>query len=128
FLLWAVTGAGKTEMTFPLIDSVLKNAGKVLVATPRRDVVLELAPRMAKAFPTTTMAVLYGGSEDRWQEADLTIATTHQLLRFSQAFDLFILDELDAFPFHNDPMLAYAANRCCKSDGAFVYLSATPPT
>ncbi len=128
FLLWAVTGAGKTEMTFPLIDGVLKNAGKVLVATPRRDVVLELAPRMAKAFPTTTMAVLYGGSEDRWQEADLTIATTHQLLRFSQAFDLVILDELDAFPFHNDPMLAYAANRCCKSDGAFVYLSATPPT
>lgn len=128
FLLWAVTGAGKTEMTFPLIDRVLRNKGNVLVATPRRDVVLELAPRMVKAFPTTTMAVLYGGSEDRWQEAELTIATTHQLLRFSQAFDLVILDELDAFPFHNDPMLAYAANRCCKSNGAFVYLSATPPT
>lgn len=128
FLLWAVTGAGKTEMIFPLIDRVLKNNGKVLVATPRRDVVLELAPRMAKAFPDTTIAVLYGGSEDRWREAYLTIATTHQLLRFSQAFDLVILDELDAFPFHNDPMLAYAANVCCKCDGAFVYLSATPPS
>lgn len=127
FLLWAVTGAGKTEMTFPLINHVLRNKGKVLVATPRRDVVLELAPRMAKAFPATTISVLYGGSEDRWQRADLTIATTHQLLRFSQAFDLVILDELDAFPFHNDPMLAYAANACCKYDGAFVYLSATPP-
>lgn len=127
FLLWAVTGAGKTEMTFPLIDKVLRNKGNVLVATPRRDVVLELAPRMAKAFPATTISVLYGGSEDRWQKADLTIATTHQLLRFSQAFDLVILDELDAFPFHNDPMLAYAANACCKHDGAFVYLSATPP-
>ncbi|WDF51465.1 helicase-related protein [Paenibacillus sp. KACC 21273] len=127
FLLWAVTGAGKTEMTFPLIDHVLQNKGKVLVATPRRDVVLELAPRMAKAFPATTISVLYGGSEDRWRSADLTIATTHQLLRFSQAFDLVILDELDAFPFHNDPMLAYAANACCKYDGAFVYLSATPP-
>ncbi|WP_236570510.1 DEAD/DEAH box helicase [Paenibacillus sp. An7] len=127
FLLWAVTGAGKTEMTFPLLDAILSGGGSVLVATPRRDVVLELAPRVARAFPEVTRATLYGGSSDRWRRGELTLATTHQLLRFRHAFDLVIIDELDAFPYHNDPMLAYAAEACCKQGGSFIYLSATPP-
>ncbi|MCM3786017.1 DEAD/DEAH box helicase family protein [Neobacillus mesonae] len=127
FLLWAVTGAGKTEMTYPLLDYILSSGGSVLVATPRRDVVLELAPRVARAFPDTARVTLYGGSSERWQRGQLTLATTHQLLRFRHAFDLVIIDELDAFPYHNDPMLAYAAEACCKPGGSFIYLSATPP-
>lgn len=127
FLLWAVTGAGKTEMIFPLIQYALDRGGTVLVATPRRDVVLELAPRIAKAFPDEPAAVLYGGSVQRWERARLYLATTHQLLRFHEAFDLVIIDELDAFPYHNDPMLAFAAEASCKPDGRFIYLSATPP-
>jgi len=127
FLLWAVTGAGKTEMIFPLLESILLGGGRVLVATPRRDVVLELAPRLARAFPEERLAVLYGGSPDRWSGGGLTLATTHQLLRFHQGFDMVIIDELDAFPYHNDPMLAYAAEQACKPDGTFIYLSATPP-
>ncbi|OMF04635.1 DNA/RNA helicase [Paenibacillus amylolyticus] len=127
FLLWAVTGAGKTEMIFPLLQHTLDRGGRALVATPRRDVVLELAPRLAKAFPDTSLATLYGGSDERWKDAQLTLATTHQLMRFYQGFDLVIIDELDAFPYHNDPMLAHAAASSCKPDGNFVYLSATPP-
>ncbi|MDT3428019.1 late competence protein required for DNA uptake (superfamily II DNA/RNA helicase) [Paenibacillus forsythiae] len=127
FLLWAVTGAGKTEMIFPLLEAVLAAGGRALVATPRRDVVLELAPRLAKAFPAESIAVLYGGSQDRWAEGRLALATTHQLLRFHQGFDLVIIDELDAFPYHNDPMLAFAAEGACKPGGSFIYLSATPP-
>jgi competence protein ComFA len=127
FLLWAVTGAGKTEMIFPLLDAVLKSRGRVLVATPRRDVVLELAPRLARAFPDEMVVTLYGGSQERWRPGNLTLATTHQLMRFNHAFDLVIIDEIDAFPFHNDPMLAYAAQNACKPEGKFVYLSATPP-
>lgn len=127
FLFWAVTGAGKTEMVFPLLEAVLAAGGRALVATPRRDVVLELAPRLARAFPAETLAVLYGGSPDRWVSGRLTLATTHQLLRFNQGFDLVIIDELDAFPYHNDPMLAYAAGQVCKQDGSFIFLSATPP-
>ncbi|WP_090952640.1 helicase-related protein [Paenibacillus sp. OK060] len=127
FLLWAVTGAGKTEMIFPLLQYILERGGGALVATPRRDVVLELAPRLAKAFPDISLATLYGGSTERWKDAQLTLATTHQLMRFYQGFDLVIIDELDAFPYHNDPMLAHAAASSCKPDGHFVYLSATPP-
>ncbi|MGG4144820.1 helicase-related protein [Paenibacillus algorifonticola] len=128
FLLWAVTGAGKTEMTFPLVESVLLRGGKALIATPRRDVVLELSPRIRRAFPEHNVVTLYGGSEQRWEQGDITLATTHQLLRFNQAFDLVILDELDAFPYHNDPQLHYAAEKSCFPTGRRVLLSATPPT
>ncbi|WP_342437435.1 helicase-related protein [Paenibacillus sp. FSL L8-0436] len=127
FLLWAVTGAGKTEITFPLLEAVLRAGGRVLIATPRRDVVLELAPRLGRAFPDRTLSVLYGGSPDRWGQSQMVLATTHQLLRFHQSFDLVIIDELDAFPYVNDPMLAFAAEHACKPDGRFIYLSATPP-
>lgn len=127
FLLWAVTGAGKTEMIFPLLAYVLEQGGKALVATPRRDVVLELAPRLKVAFPQAQIATLYGGSVERFKQGNLVIATTHQLMRFSHCFDLVVIDELDAFPYHNDPMLAYAAAQCCKPNGKYILLSATPP-
>ena len=127
FLLWAVTGAGKTEMIFPLLDAVLLAGGRALVATPRRDVVLELAPRLARAFGEDRLSVRYGGSPDRKRIAPLTLATTHQLLRFREAFDLVLIDELDAFPFHGDPMLKFAADKARRTDGVTVLLTATPP-
>ncbi len=70
---------------------------------------------------------LYGGSEQCWEQGQITIATTHQLLRFHEAFDLVIIDEIDAFPYHNNPMLAYAAAKVCKPSGTNIFLSATPP-
>lgn len=128
FLIWAVTGAGKTEMIYPLIEHELAQGRKVLIATPRKDVVLELMPRVQAAFPQQSIVALYGGSRQRWEQAKITLATTHQLLRFYQGFDLVILDELDAFPYHNNPMLEFAAQKACKPQGRFIYLSATPPT
>src|SRR5690606_33453950 len=47
--------------------------------------------------------------------------------RYEAGFDLVVLDEVDAFPYHGDPMLEYAARKACKPGGAFVMLSATPP-
>lgn len=127
FLYWAVTGAGKTEMIFPLIACEVARGGRVLVATPRRDVVLELQPRLAAAFPANALVTLYGGSAQRWERGEITLATTHQLLRFWRRFDLVILDEIDAYPFHNNPMLEHAARQACKLGGRYVLLSATPP-
>ncbi|WP_338135944.1 hypothetical protein [Paenibacillus thiaminolyticus] len=85
-------------MVFPLIEDALLHGGRALVATPRRDVVLELKPRIEKAFPAERVVTLYGGSPERWGEGRITLATTHQLLRFDRAFDLVIIDELDALP------------------------------
>lgn len=127
FLIWAVTGAGKTEMIFPFIHYTAARGGRVLIATPRKDVVLELQPRIQRAFANYSVVTLYGGSEQRWEQGQITIATTHQLLRFHQAFDLVIIDEIDAFPYHNNPMLSYAADNVCKPSGTNILLSATPP-
>jgi competence protein ComFA len=127
FLIWAVTGAGKTEMIFPFIQYELARGGRVLVATPRKDVVLELRPRLAKAFANNSVVTLYGGSEERWEQGDITLATTHQLMRFREAYDLVIIDEIDAFPYHNNPVLEYAAQKVCKPNGNYILLSATPP-
>lgn len=128
FLLWAVTGAGKTEMIFPLVDYVISRGGRALIASPRRDVVLELDPRIRRAFPGAQVVTLYGGSEQRWERGEITLSTTHQLFRFQEAFDLVILDELDAFPYHGDPMLKYAADKSCLPGAPRLLLSATPPS
>ncbi|MZQ82383.1 DEAD/DEAH box helicase [Paenibacillus sp. 5J-6] len=127
FLIWAVTGAGKTEMIFPFIHLTVARGESVLIATPRKDVVLELQPRISRAFAEYSVVTLYGGSEQRWEQGQITIATTHQLMRFDKGFDLVIIDEIDAFPYHNNPMLAYAAAKVCKPNGVNILLSATPP-
>lgn len=125
-LVWAVCGAGKTEVLFAGIEAALAAKKRVCIATPRTDVVLELTPRLRAAFPEIKVASLYGGSEDRHFYAPLTIATTHQLLRFYQAFDALILDEVDAFPYTVEESLQHAAIQARKLSAAMIYLTATP--
>ena len=62
------------------------------------------------------------------KNAQLTIATTHQLLRFYKAFDTIIIDEVDAFPYSIDSSLQYAVKQAQKEKSAIIYLSATPST
>lgn len=125
-LVWAVCGAGKTEVLFAGIESALAAKKRVCIATPRTDVVLELTPRLKSAFPGISVTSLYGGSEERHLYATLTIATTHQLLRFYHAFDTIILDEVDAFPYTVEETLQYAAVQARKPESAMIYLTATP--
>jgi competence protein ComFA len=125
-LVWAVCGAGKTEVLFAGIAAALAARQRVCIATPRTDVVLELTPRLKAAFPHITVASLYGGSDDRYLYAPLTIATTHQLLRFYQAFDTIILDEVDAFPYTVEESLQHAVIQARKPIFSMIYLTATP--
>lgn len=124
-LLWAVTGAGKTEMLFETLAYALQKQMRIGLASPRVDVCTELYPRIKEAF-TVKPLLLHGKSEMNYSYYQLTICTTHQLLRFYQAFDLLIIDEVDSFPFAQDAGLAYAAQNACKAKGALVYLTATP--
>lgn len=126
FLVWAVCGAGKTEVSFAVIARALSEGARVLVAIPRKDVVQELLPRFEKAFPQVSVAALYGGSGNRYGDAPLTIATTHQCLRFYQNFDLIILDEGDAYPYQGSSMLHFAVWRSLKPEGKMVIMTATP--
>lgn len=125
-LVWAVAGAGKTEMLFPGINDALKCGKRICIATPRADVVRELLPRIRQAFSNVAVQGLFSGSKDKDGTAQIIISTTHQLIRYQAAFDLVIIDEIDAFPFHADPSLAFAANRAKKPKSTTIYLTATP--
>lgn len=125
-LLWAVTGAGKTEMMFKGLAATLARGDRVAVASPRVDVCLELYPRLQAAFKNTSMVLLHGRSSEKYHYAQLTVCTTHQLLRFYRAFDNLIIDEVDAFPYAADPGLFYATRQALKQTGGCLYLTATP--
>ncbi|MGY5340032.1 helicase-related protein [Levilactobacillus spicheri] len=125
-LTWAVTGAGKTEIVYPGLAWALQQGWRVAWTSPRVDVCLELAPRLAAAFTGIPQAVLYGGQPVPYAYRQLTICTTHQLLRFDQAFDLIIVDEVDAFPLATSPLLQGALRRAQKKTGCHLYLTATP--
>ncbi|KRL83497.1 superfamily II DNA RNA helicase [Ligilactobacillus apodemi DSM 16634 = JCM 16172] len=125
-LLWAVTGAGKTEILFEVIKEALKAKQRICLAAPRVDVCVELAPRIKQAFAHTKISVLYGNSRQPYRYTQLVICTVHQLFNFYQAFDLLILDETDAYPFIGDKQLHFAvANACCKR-ATKIFLTATP--
>lgn len=125
-LVWAVCGAGKTEMLFQGLAKAFEQGMRVCLATPRVDVVRELKPRFAEAFPQVKLAALFGGTKDVDNGSQFIVATTHQLYKYARAFDAIIIDEVDAFPYHADKSLHFAANRAAKHHAARIYLTATP--
>lgn len=125
-LIWGVCGSGKTEMLFPGLTQAIRLGKRICLATPRADVVRELLPRLQDAFAPVEIQALYGGSKDREATAPFIVATTHQLLRFEKAFDVMIIDEVDAFPFHKDSSLPFATKRACQETSTIIYLTATP--
>lgn len=125
-LIWAVCGAGKTEMLFAGIEHALQAQKRVALAIPRVDVVHELTPRLKEVFPNVPILAQYGGAKESPTYHPLTIATTHQLLRYKEAFDVVIIDEVDAFPYSTTPMLHAAVQKAKKPSASILYLSATP--
>lgn len=125
-LVWAVTGAGKTEMIFPIIHQVLERGGRVAMCSPRIDVCRELYPRIVEAFPEENPLLLHGNSEERYRYSHLLICTMHQLIYFYQAFDLLIVDEADAFPYEGNKLLFYSRANAISQRGRCIYLTATP--
>lgn len=125
-LLWAACGAGKTEVCFPGAAWALNQGQKVLFAAPRQDVVLDVAPRLKRDFPGLNLSILTGISPERFAPAKFVLATTHQVQRFYEAFDLIFLDEMDAFPYHGNSALIWGLKQALKPSGKIVYLTATP--
>lgn len=125
-LIWAVCGAGKTEILFPAIEESMRQGLRVSLATPRTDVIKELAPRLADAFPKVTQSILYAGSRNQHVQAQLVLTTTHQLIRYLHTFDVLIIDEVDAFPYSYDKSLQFAVDKAKKPEATTILLSATP--
>ncbi|KXU07538.1 DEAD/DEAH box helicase [Streptococcus oralis] len=122
-LVHAVTGAGKTEMIYQVVSKVIDDGGAVCLASPRIDVCLELYKRLQNDF-ACDIELLHGESEPYFR-TPLVVATTHQLLKFHHAFDLLIVDEVDAFPYVDNTVLYYAVKNSVKEDGVRIFLTAT---
>ncbi len=122
-LIYAVCGAGKTELVFASIQFCLSQGLQVGFAIPRREVVIEIYQRLKRAFPSNSIVSVYGGNNDIL-EADIIVLTTHQLYRYCHYFDLLILDEIDAFPFKENALLSSMFLRSVK--GNYILMSATP--
>lgn len=122
--LHAVCGAGKTEILYETILYCLNQDYRVCFVIPRTDVVKELYSRLVSIFPKTIIKPLYQGHHDD-ENAHLLISTVHQLIHYYQEFNLIILDEADAFPYKNNPMLNRLVFRAIQPGGSFVMMSAT---
>ncbi|HHU59493.1 TPA: DEAD/DEAH box helicase [bacterium] len=120
----AVCGAGKTEIIYDLIRDCLKRKVKIGIAIPRKDVVIELVDRLKKDFKGCSVIGVYGGN-NTILEADIIIFTTHQAHRYQNYFEVLVIDEVDAFPYKGNDLLASFISKCC--NGNTVYLSATMP-
>lgn len=122
-LVYAVCGAGKTEISFALMADCIRKGLTVGFALPRRDVVIELYWRLKEAFPLNDVIAVYGGHNEKL-EGDIIVLTTHQLYRYQNYFDLLVMDEIDAFPFKGNDTLISFFKRSVR--GHSVLMSATP--
>lgn len=122
-LIDAVCGAGKTELVYEVMAAALSRGRTVAFAVPRRDVVIELLPRIKGVFPSNRVVSVYGGHTS-FLKGDIVVLTTHQLYRYPHFFDLIILDEIDAFPFKDNNLLKAMLNNAAR--GRVVMMSATP--
>lgn len=122
-LVYAVCGAGKTEIVVKVIFEFLKKGEKVGIVIPRRDLVIELGKRIQDIFNNSQVTLVYGGHHSNL-EGDIIILTSHQAFRYKHYFDLLIIDEIDAFPYANDEVLKNLVLRASK--GKIISLSATP--
>ena len=122
-LVYAVCGAGKTELSYGVIEQALRQGHQVGFALPRRDVVIELYWRIKEAFPLNKVVAVYG-EHTYALEGDIIILTTHQLYRYPNYFDLLVMDEIDAFPFKGNDLLISMYHASLR--GHCVMMSATP--
>lgn len=124
-LLYAVTGAGKTEMTFAAISRARQNRMNVAFVSPRIDVVKEVHIRLKVAFSDSGISLMYDGVK-QVHGHHFVVCTIHQLYNYIDHFDFVIVDETDAFPLPEDPLLMQSINRACGRGASIIYMSATP--
>lgn len=121
-MVLAVCGSGKTEIVYDSMVYILNQGKRVCFAVPRKSLVIELGERIKKQFHGVNPSLFYGGHKDELN-ASLVVCTTHQLYRFHDCFDLIILDEIDAFPYHNNQLLEDLLFASMK--GTYIFMSAT---
>ena len=72
-------GAGKTELVYPAMARYLEMGLHVGFATPRRDVVIDLLPRIQEASPPMAEVIAALWRAHPKLEGDIIVLTAHQL-------------------------------------------------
>lgn len=124
-LLYAVTGAGKTEITFEGIQYARREGLNVAFVSPRIDVVKEVYLRLADAFKNVRIDLMYSGVKSVFSHM-FTVCTVHQLYNYIDHFDLIVVDEVDAFPLPKEPLLMQAIQRAAAEESSIILMTATP--
>ncbi len=124
-LLWAVCGSGKTEITFALILKHINLGNYVAFVIPRKDILVEIYERIKQMFVGINVTIMSSDFKNK-RDAQMYILTPNQLLRFKDAFTLIICDEVDAYPFMDDPRFLYAVKAAKRCRAITVYLTSTP--
>lgn len=124
-LLNAVTGAGKTEITFEAIAIARIMGKRVAFVAPRIDVVKEMYMRLTEAFKDTRIDLKYDGVKLEFEHQFL-VSTVQQLYNYHKHFDLIIVDETDAFPLTTDDTLMRAIQSAATESHSIIFMTATP--
>lgn len=124
-LLNAVTGSGKTEITFAAIQAARQAGKRVAFIAPRIDVVKEVYMRLREAFNNTRIDLKYDGVKIEFEHQFL-VATVQQLYNYKTHFDLIIVDETDAFPLTTDDVLMRTITHAATNIHSIIFMTATP--
>lgn len=117
FLLWGITGSGKTEVYLELMEDVIKNGQQVLFLVPEITLTNQLLKRISSRFKN--IAVLHsmlsdGERYDEYRrikkgEANLVIGTRSSVFAPLNNIGLIIIDESHTNSYQQDNMPKYDA-------------------
>ncbi len=141
FLLYGITGSGKTEVYFDIMDKVLAQGRQVLFLLPEINLTPQLLKRLSQRFAQTTTAVLHSqmAAGARTQnylraalgQAALVVGTRLAVFTPMPHLGLIVVDEEHDASFKQDSELRYQARdlavwRARQAKCPIVLGSATP--
>lgn len=141
WLLFGVTGSGKTEVYFELIDSTLAAGGQCLMLVPEIHLTPQLDERLRRRFPRRHIVRLHSGMSDgerltAWLDAlsgraDLVLGTRLAVFAPLPRLQLIVVDEEHDASYKQSDGLRYCARDVAvwraRQRGARIVLgSATP--
>lgn len=125
YLLYAVTGAGKSEIILSCCDKwVTRNRQlNIAIVCPRRDVIVDLHEKAQRYFDVEFTIRCMGICKHVFNS--LHFMTIHQLIYYKNYFDIIIIDEADAYPYSGDLRLHDIVLSALSHSGTLIYVSAT---
>ena len=141
FLLYGVTGSGKTEVYLQLINKVIKEGKSAIVLVPEISLTPQMLERFVSRFGKEQIAVLHsklsiGERHDEWERikegrAKIIIGARSAIFAPAQNLGIIIIDEEHDSSYKSEASPKYNAKEVAKKIGKkekipVIYGSATP--